>query len=104
MKTLHYVVLSLLMTLMVCSGTYAASDDFQKGLKYYGKKDFRKAEKYFKSYVSKTPDPVAYYLLGYADYKLKKFGDANRYFEEAYLIDPDISPRAAHIVKKAGKR
>ncbi len=104
MKTFYYVVFSLILALMVCSETYAGSEDFQKGLKYYCKRNYRKAEMYFKNYISETPDPIAYYLLGYADYKLKKFDDANRYFAEAYLIDPDISPKAANIVKKRGKR
>lgn len=104
MKTLSYVVFSLILAFMICSQTYAGSEDFEKGLRYYGKRDYRKAEMHFKNYISKTPDPVAYYLLGYADYKLKKFDDASRYFSEAYLIDPEVSPRAAHLVKKVGKR
>lgn len=97
-------VFAIIMASMICSETYAGNEDFEKGLKYYGKRNYRKAEMYFKSYISKTPDPAAYYLLGYTDYKLKKFDDANRYFAEAYLIDPDVSPKAAYIVKKRGKR
>ena len=103
MKVL-YVFFALLTALAVCSQTYADSKDLQKGLKYYGKKDYKNAEKYLKSYISQTPDPAAYYLLGYADYKLKKFDEANRYFAEAYLIDPDISARTSYITKKGRKK
>ncbi len=97
-------VFAMMMALMICSEAYAGNGDFQKGLKYYGKRDYKKADMYFKNYISKTPDPIAYYLLGYADYKLKRFDDSNRYFAEAYLIDPEISPKAANILKKKGKR
>lgn len=103
MKTL-YVFFALVAALIVCSEAYPGSEDFKKGLRYYGKRDYRNAEKYLKSYVSSVPDPAAYYLLGYADYKLKKFDDASAYFTEAYLIDPDISAKAAHFVKKSGKK
>ena len=104
MKTLYYVVCALILAFMICSETYAGSENFEKGLRYYRKRDYRKAEMYFKNYVSKVPDPAAYYLLGYSDYKLKRFDEADRYFAEAYLIDPDVSPRAASIVKKGRKR
>ncbi len=104
MKASLYVFFALLTALAVCSQTYADSKDLQQGLRYYGKKDYRSAEKYLKNYTSVTPDPAAYYLLGYAEYKLKKFDEANRYFKEAYLIDPDISARTAYVTKKGRKK
>ncbi len=103
MKSL-YVFFALVTALIICSEAYPGSEDFEKGLRHYRKKDYRNAERYFKSYVSNVPDPAAYYLLGYADYKLKKFNDANAYFKEAYLIDPDISAKADYVVKKGLKR
>ncbi len=103
MKTL-YVFFALVTALIVCAEAYPGNEDFQKGLRYYGKQDYRNAEKYFKSYVSSFPDPAAYYLLGYADYKLKKFDDANAYFKEAYLIDPNISAKASHLVKRGRRK
>jgi TolA-binding protein len=99
-----YVFFALVTALTVCSEAYPGSEDFEKGLRYYGKRDYRNAERYFKSYVSSIPDPAAYYLLGYADYKLKKFDDASAYFKEAYLIDPDISAKAGYIVKRGRKK
>ena len=102
MKTL-FAVFALVMVLTVASEAMAGNEDFKKGLSDYGKKDYRHAETYFKRYVSQIPDPVAYYLLGYADYKLKKFDEANKYFSEAYLIDPQVSPKASRVVKRGHK-
>lgn len=102
MKTLA-VVLALVMVLAAASAAMAGNEDFEKGVSYYGKKDYRHAETYLKKYASEFPDPVAYYLLGYADYKLKKFSEANKYFSEAYLIDPNVSPKASRIVKSRRK-
>ncbi len=103
MKAL-FVFFALLAGLALCSETYAGNEDFQKGLRYYGKRDYKRAEKYFKNYIATNPDPQAYYLLGYADYKLKKFDDASRYFAEAYLIDPDISAKVSHPTRKGRSR
>src|SRR5512140_2258080 len=103
MKTV-YVFFALAMALIVCSEAYSGNEDFEKGLRQYRKRDYKGAERYLKNYISATPDPAAYYLLGYADYKLKKYDDANGYFTEAYLIDPDISAKAAHLVKKRGNK
>ena len=103
MKTL-YVFFALAMALIVCSEAYPGSEDFEKGLRHYRKRDYKGAERYFKNHIAATPDPAAYYLLGYADYKLKKYGDASGYFAEAYLIDPDISAKAAHLVNKDGNK
>jgi TolA-binding protein len=103
MKTV-YVFFALVTALTVCSEAYPGSEDFAKGLRHYRKKEYKSAERYFKDYISGTPDPAAYYLLGYTDYKLKKYNDASDYFAEAYLIDPNISAKAAHFVKKGGKK
>lgn len=98
------VFCALVTALIICSEAYPANGDFEKGLRYYKKRDYKSAERYFKNYIAATPDPAAYYLLGYADYKLKKYGEASRYFSDAYLIDPDISAKAAHLVKKRVKK
>jgi TolA-binding protein len=103
MKTL-YVFFALVTALMLCSEAHSGSEDFEKGLRHYKKKNYRNAERYFKIYVSSIPDPAAYYLLGYTDYKLRKYDEANRYFADAYLIDPNISAEAAHFVKRGKER
>jgi TolA-binding protein len=103
MKTL-FAGAVLVIVLMVSSASFAGNDDLEKGLKYYGKRDFRRAEASLEKYVSEVPDPVGYYLLGYAEYKLKKFGEARGHFSEAYLIDPDVSPKADTMLKRCGRR
>lgn len=79
--------------------------EYDKALKYYNSKNYKEAAKLLKEYVKKNPDPDAYYRLGYALYKLKKYDEANEYFKEAYLIDPMAStgqPGSYERYKKAG--
>ncbi len=54
--------------------------------------DFKKASNYLEEYVKAKPDPRAYYLLGYSYYKLREFDKAEKAFNEAYLIDPELVP------------
>lgn len=85
---------------------------YEKGRRAYFNKDYGAAVKHLKEYVAGTPDAKGYYLLGYASYELKRkegrskgrsnfWGDTEtaRYFKEAYLLDPDFSPRTS-IFKK----
>lgn len=103
MKTL-FAGAVLVIALMASSATFAGNENLEKGLKYYGKRDFRRAEANLEKYVSEVPDPVGYYLLGYAEYKLKKFGEARGHFSEAYLIDPDVSPKAEEMLRRGDHR
>ena len=64
----------------------------RKGANAYAKKDYRTAVKYLREYVEKKPDAHAYYLLGYAYYKLKNHPESMRAFKEAYTLDPAVSP------------
>lgn len=91
-----FASMALVAALMVSPAAFAANGDYEKGVKYYFKKDYKKAVVYLEKSVARKPDPKAYYFLGYASYKLKKFDEANRYFQEAYLIDPNISPVSGH--------
>jgi TolA-binding protein len=99
MKTL-FAGIVLISVFIVSSVSYAGNEDFEKGVKYYQKRDFRRAEESLGKYVSQIPDPVGYYLLGYAEYKMKKFGEAKKHFSDAYLIDPDVSPKVNEVLKK----
>ncbi len=99
MKTV-FMLFALMAVLTISSETFAESSDFEKGIRYYRKKDYRHAAVYLKKHVADVPDPIAYYLLGYADYKLRKFDEAGNSFTEAYLIDPDVSPKAERLVNK----
>ncbi|HTR44364.1 MAG TPA: tetratricopeptide repeat protein, partial [Thermodesulfovibrionales bacterium] len=66
---------------------------YQKGVHAYLKKDYKNAAKSLREYTDQKPDAAAYYLLGYANYKLKNEKEAEEYFREAYLIDPGFTPK-----------
>ena|SRR3990172_6267944 len=93
MKIIRALVVLLFVSL-ICSEAFAGNENFDKAVRYYLKKDYKNAAVFLKKYVAQAPDPAGYYMLGYASYKLKKFDESNRYFSEAYLIDPNISARA----------
>ncbi len=95
------------------SATVSLGEDglYERGLKAYLKKDYRSAVKDLKEYVASKPEARGYYLLGYANYELKRkagkaggrrdfWGDKEtvEYFKDAYLIEPDFSART--IFKK----
>ena len=86
------IILSILALLLITSPLLAEENPYDKAVRAYMKKDFRTAVKYLKEYVAQKPDPQAYYLLGYALYKQKKHPESAKYFEEAYVLDPNISP------------
>ena len=65
---------------------------YKKGADAYAKKDYRTAVRYLGEYVEKKPDAYAYYLLGYAYYKLNNHPESMRAFKEAYNLDPAVSP------------
>lgn len=85
---------------------FAQEETYDKALKAYLKKDFKTAAKHLREYVEKKPDAGAYYLLGYANYKLKHRKEAAENFREAYLIDPGFTPRGIDFgtVKKNNRR
>ncbi len=81
--------LLLLVSVSVCT----ANDSSVKkaySLYYQGKKEA--AIELMKDYVGRYPDPKALYFLGYAFYEQKDMKTAFKYFQDAYLINPDVSP------------
>jgi tetratricopeptide (TPR) repeat protein len=107
------IVVSLGIMVFSASGVFAQEDAYAKGLRAYFKKDYAAAVNYLKEYVARKPEAKAYYFLGYAQYELKrKTGnprgrkdfwadtESAKYFREAYLIDPEFSPKAVGFVKK----
>ncbi len=68
------------------------NDDYDRALYYYKKANYAEAVKYLNLYLEKKPDPSAYYLKGYALYKIGSYGDASKNFEDAYFIDPMFDP------------
>ncbi len=72
----------------------AQENPYDLAVSAYMKKDYRSAVKHLREYVGKKPDPYAYYLLGYALYKMKQHPESVKCFQEAYVLDPNISPSA----------
>jgi len=87
------VVATTAVLLMVCTSLFAEEDTLAKGLAAYMKRDYGSAVAHLREYVAHQPDAEAYYLLGYASYKLKQMKEAAEYFRESYLIDPNFTPR-----------
>ena len=77
---------------------------YDKAVRAYEKRDFRTAAKYLKEYVEKKPDASAYYLLGYALYKMKDNPASAKYFREAYTLDPNVSPSSGNDFLKKKDR
>lgn len=92
-------ILIFVLAIIVFMSTFAFADEvsYEKAFLSYKKGDYKTAISLLKEYVDKKPDPYAYYLLGYASYKLKKHAESVKYFNEAYVIDPNFSPQAVFI-------
>ena len=92
MKKSFMLILLSVFFFSALSPIYAEEDDYHKGLVYYKKHNYEASIKHLKTYAEKTPDPRAYYLIGYASYKLKDYSTASRFFRDTFLIDPDFKP------------
>ena len=89
MRTLVFIILlSIFTTFSLCY----ADNSLQKAYSLYNQGRMQEAVEILKDYVDEHPDPKALYLIGYAYYKMGMMDKAMRYFEDAYLIDPDFSP------------
>ena len=101
MKKLVFVITMFFALLLVSDTILAQADtEYVTALKYYNSGKYKGAVEHLKDYVKKNPDPAAYYLMGYALYKLKRFDEATEYFNEAYLIDPNFSLEKAGLIQK----
>lgn len=104
MKRLGVMVLAAVAYFTCVSAVYAQEEFYGKAVQAYLKKDFKAAVKYLKEYVAQKPDASAYYLLGYSTYMaqkktakghpLKGDNEADEYFRQAYLIDPNFNPKS----------
>jgi TolA-binding protein len=81
------IILLIMPALLSAQGNFC-----DKGVQAYMNKDFKTASRLLREYVKNHPDPYAYYLLGYALYKQNNHAEAAKYFQEAYVLDPRISP------------
>ncbi len=100
MKKVALVIALLVLFASVAGAVVPDDKDFRTGLKAYNSKNYKAAVKYFKEYISRKPDPTAYYLTGYSLYKLGKFSEADDYFKDAYLIDPEYSLEKVGLIKQ----
>lgn len=101
MKKIIFAVLMFFALSAVYDTPFAAENsEYTKALKYYNSKKYKEAVEVLKEQVQKAPSAVDYYLLGYSLYKLGKFEEANEYFKEAYLLDPEFSLEKAGLIKK----
>lgn len=98
-------LIMLLFLLFTATAGAAGIDDkeFKAGLKYYNSRNYKAAVKKFTEYIKQKPDPAAYYLTGYSLYKLHKFSEAEEYFSQTYLIDPEFSLEKAGLIRKERK-
>lgn len=100
MKIFMCIVCSVVCILFLVSFALAQVTSYDKAIEAYAKKDFKNAIRYLKGYVSERPDATAYYLLGYASYKIKNLEESAKYFTEAYLIDPAFDPKTIKFEKR----
>src|SRR5512136_2569866 len=98
----------LVLLVMVASPVMAAEEDLfdtkaaieqrEKGRQLLNTRKYDAAIEALEEAVNAAPDAEAYYLLGYAYYMKGKSGDeesrqkAKENFEEAYQLDPNVSP------------
>jgi tetratricopeptide (TPR) repeat protein len=86
--------LALVCVVLLCfinSAGHAYDETYEKAASYFKDRQYRNAIPYLEKYVSRTPDPAGYYMLGYSFYQLRDYERSRTYFDEAYLIDPDFS-------------
>ncbi len=90
-------VLLIIITFFTITITFADILSYEEALSFYKKGDYKNASELLKKYVQQKPDPCAYYLLGYSYYKMKKYSDSAKYFNEAYIIAPELMPSCIKI-------
>jgi tetratricopeptide (TPR) repeat protein len=103
MKKLGLIIALVLLFSAVSDGAVPSDGEFRRGLKLYNSKNYKAAVKQLQEYVDKKPDPTAFYLIGYSLYKLGKFSEADEYFSQAYLIDPEFSLEKVGLIDKTSR-
>jgi hypothetical protein len=104
MKRSVFILAILLVLLSAAAPQLVSADgEYDAALQLYYKGDYAEAVKNLKEYVEKKPDPAAYYLIGYGLYELGRYGEADEYFQQAYLIDPTFSPEESGLTEQFPK-
>ena len=98
-------ILAIFFALSIVSGVlYAKTEtEYEKAIRYYNSGKYKEAVEIFKDYIKVKPVAPAYYRIGYALYELGQYDEANKYFKQAYLIDPSFSPEIVAPIKKVKK-
>lgn len=99
MKTIIFSIISFTIISTTNLSLANMNSEYEKALSFYNNGKFKEAAEILKEYVKHKPDSDAYYRTGYALYKLKRFDEADEYFRQAYLIDPDYSPQQISVPK-----
>ena len=86
------ILLVIIMVVISFSPCLANNVSLDKAYSYYFQGKMPEAINIMKEYVKEKPDARILYFIGYAYYEMKDMESARRYFEEAYLIDPDFTP------------
>ncbi|NOZ24677.1 MAG: tetratricopeptide repeat protein [Nitrospirae bacterium] len=95
MKRLLYIVIIVIsLSLAMTPGVLNAQPNgtYDRALYLYKEGKFQEAVDVLKDYLQRRPEPAAYYLMGYALYELGRYEEAMKYFDEAYLVDPEFKP------------
>ncbi|MDP2168450.1 MAG: tetratricopeptide repeat protein [Thermodesulfovibrionales bacterium] len=94
-KFIFAAALCLAVSIMASAphAVFAEETGYDKALTHYRSGNYKEAVSYLESYVQNRPEPAAYYLMGYALYHLGRHDEATRYFNDAYLINPEFSPK-----------
>ena len=91
--------LTFLAVAALCMSASVAAADYAAGVSLYAKQQYAECIRELRAHTEKTPDPRAYYLMGYASYKLRDFSAAREYFNKTYLLDPNFGPSLLEIKK-----
>ena len=92
-------LLMFLTVAALCTAASFAAADYAAGVSLYKKQQYAECIRELRGYTEKTPDPRAYYLMGYASYKLGDFSAAREYFSKTYLLDQNFEPASLEIGK-----
>lgn len=82
----------LVFALVLALFSVSPAQDLSEAYSLYYQGKMEESIKIMEDYVAEHPDPRVLYFIGYAYYEMKNMELARRYFDEAYLIDPDFTP------------
>ena len=93
MKKVVYILTVFFIVSIISGVLFAKTEtEYDKAVRYYNTGKYKEAVEIFKDYIKTNPEAPAYYRIGYALYELGAYDEANKYFKQAYLIDPSFSP------------